>query len=231
MTRRKVAFSTFATLFGVVSAQNKQVFNYQDTKFTLQSCVRANTKDVQCSFSVVNNSQDDSFLFAKDTYLLISPKGNEVNINTIEFNSKPLSFYTSVTVRKGITYIMKFTFSDYGDSVIKYFDYGQQRFENVPVLASASAVPTTSALPGTPEMRQRIKIGDTNYVAVLHGCFAVGTGASCLVSALPENVKGSVSKPLTVYPATLLQYDDQVVIGGVVNLQVGDSLFKSVPVR
>lgn len=227
----KLAFLIAATFSGTVLAQSKQVFNYNYTSFTLQSCIRLSTKDVQCSFTVLNKNTDDIFSFGSDTYRLISPKGNEVVIKAVEFNSNPIGFYAGITVRKDIEYNMKFTFADYPEAFIKYFDYGRQRLENVPIASGPTTLPTTTALPGKPDMRLRVKIGDTNYIVVLHGCYAVDAGASCLVSALPDNVKGVMGKPLTAYSGTLLQYDNQTISNGTVDLEVGDGLFRGVPVK
>lgn len=204
------------------------VFKAPDVTYTLQGCSHTDASTVRCDFTVISAQHDTSVNFDAHDYRLISPTGVEAVAATGQFNGTPADFFT---LRQGITYPLNLTFKAFPGSSIKYFDiYNTDRQQDIPI-ASGAALPTTTALPGRPQQRLRVKIGTANMIAVMHGCAATSSGASCLVTLLDDGATGTVGKDRTVYSGFLMQVDGQTVkTDGTVDVMVGDGLFQSVPV-
>lgn len=218
-------------------------FQSESAIYTLQSCVRV-AANVECTFRVVSPDRDRDRWFLPSEARLISPTGREATMARVFFNGEETTRYT---MRAGIEYTVRLVFNNFPENMIRYFDFGQRR-ENIPVRTTAAApapapapvapagARTTTALPGQAEWRQRVRLDNTNYMAVVHGCFratANATTASCLVGLLAENPSGTIgaSGNTVLYGATLVQFNGQAITNNTVNLQVGDSLIRAIPVR
>lgn len=235
-----------ATLMAASSAvAQAQTFDLNDLRYTFLGCSRASQgTSVDCNFTVVSPGEDRTRYFNNSNSMrIISPTGRERTTNRAFVNESQSAFYN---FRAGITYNVRLSFTDFPENTIRYFDFFGRRIENVPVRGSAptpapapvtpAGARTTTALPGQAEWRQRVRLDNTNYMAVVHGCFratANATTASCLVSLLAENPSGTVgaSGNTVLYGATLVQFNGQAITNNTVNLQVGDSLIRAIPVR
>lgn len=247
---KKAIFLMLAALGGTGAAQT---WEHGGVRHTLAGCERI-AFNVECRLTVVSPGTDRSVNFLPSSpYVLISPTGREARIAQAFLNETRVDF---TTLRADIVYPLRLVFSNYSENTVRYFDIGRERREHIPIRttvavppsatavpasppasAPASALPTTTALPGQAEWRQRVRVNNVNHVAVVHGCFRTGAAnsvtASCLVSLLPENPLGVVGGggASVMYNSHLIQFNGQRITNNTVNLQVGDSLIRAIPVR
>lgn len=213
----------------VATAQNTFASS-RGSNFSLSHCTRADSSKVNCYFTVENPKQDDTLRLESDSAVIISPSGKEAGISALSINGNAWELFSWTTVRKGIKYNLVMSFDNFSENTIKYMDFLGKRLTDIPVSTSSSSK-TTNVLPGNSDIRQRLKIGDTNYIGIIHTCFAVSEKATCLVSLMEDGTQGQILNNMTFYPSTLMQVTGLAVKDNKVDVPVGDAIFKGIAIK
>jgi hypothetical protein len=98
-------------------------------------------------------------------------------------------------------------------------------------VAIAGAPQMVAELPGQSSWRKSVRWQNREYVAMVPGCFATGSTATCYVNLFPANARGTVAGDVLAYPVTMLQLKNQAVTAGLATVQVGETTFTAIPVR
>ena len=157
-----------------------------------------------------------------------TPNGQTFKPSEFQFSNGKWQNKFDIDVKPGLQASGKLRIPNLpGDTIstLKFSTYDP--FVNVKIQQPTAA----SSYPGLPAMRQRTRVDDTFYTALLHGCYPAGDKASCLVTLLADKPVGQRADNTTAYSGLLMQIDGVLVTGGKANLTVGTATFKDVVVR
>lgn len=241
--KKTLTFIMATTLLSTQASAQKIWKMDTGVNFTLKSCQRLPDKTVECSFDAISTKGDVDMYVDKTDVFAITPKGKEVMASTLFLKDQKMSLSDEnvvFTLRQGINYLVKYQFAGIEENAIKHLDLSYSlgiavrtvRNSNIEIVDVSRSNTAPAPRPATPTTLKSVKVGDKTYNALVHNCLSEGTGkATCYVSLLAPNDAGQTVNTTTLYAASLMKVAGQPVVGGKVNLTVGDTVFRDITVR
>lgn len=200
--------------------------------YTLKACTRQADGFVRCAFALQSQNRTRPFLPAVKLSATTST-GVVVQGDRAEASGKVLDGIGAFEVSNGnveVPYAVYFKYPA-SENTIRVLTIAPNQkvvYNNVAVTGAAQVV---DRLPGQDAWRKAVKWQGRDYVAMVPGCYATGSTATCYVNLFPSNAKGTVSGDALTYPVTTIQLQNQTVSDGLATVQVGATTFTGVPAR
>ena len=230
---RKISF--ILGLFALGAAQVSQAQTIKSPSgvaYTLKACTRQEGGMVRCTFALQSQYASRPLLNARELTATTST-GVVVEGDHAEASGKLLKYPGAVEIPKGnveVPFSVYFKYPEAENTITVLTISANQKviYNNVPIAGAAQVV---AGLPGQEGWRKSVKWQNRDYVAMIPGCYATGTTATCYVNLFPSNAKGTVSGEGLTFPATTLQLEKQPVVNGAATVQFGGVTFTGIPVR